>query len=415
MTSQSQHGQTLLLTDIHDASSAKVLTRAHFSTQAGGSTYDEAWLQNLIMFHPGLIPVGQIEPAFSEMVPTCTELPMRAGFVDNLFLTPSGDIALIECKLWRNPEARRKVIAQIIDYASEMKSWGYETLQSAVRRARKFGLADSSASLRLYDMVSAGREVDEATFHDAISRNLRRGRFLLLIVGDGIREGVETMTEFLQHNAGLHFTLSIIELALFEVPTGGYIAQPRVLARTTNIDRGVVTLKDSRMEVQMQPGNSQDAAPRVTTITQENFFEALDRVSPGVSGRVGRFLEKVAPYNVQADYNVKTLTLRWHAEDGKTWNLGTIVTSGEVWFEYHATQARNLNRLDASKEYLNNIAAFVPGAALKETKSRTAWNVADRNGHALRIDALTMDETRSEAWIHAIAAFQQKIAESSED
>jgi len=46
------------------------------------------------------------------------------------------------------------------------------------------------------------------------------------------------MVEFLQQHAGLHFTLAIVEWALFEAPTGGYIAQPRVLAKTTNIDRG---------------------------------------------------------------------------------------------------------------------------------------------------------------------------------
>jgi hypothetical protein len=415
MPNQSQYGETLLLRDIHDATSAKALTRIHFSAQPGGSLYDEAWLQNLIMFHPGLVPVGQIEPAFLEMVPICTELPMRAGFVDNVFVTPSGDIALVECKLWRNPEARRKVIAQIIDYASELQTWDYEALESAIQRARAFGMAEGSSFGKLYEAVSAGQDIDEVGFHDAVSRNLKRGRFLLLIVGDGIREGVETMAEFLQQNAGLHFTLSIVELALFEVPTIGYIAQPRVLARTTNIDRGVVTLTDSRMQVVLTSVDSRDVAPRATSITQEHFFETLDQISPGVSGKVERFLQELAPYNVQADYNVKTLTLRWHAEGGGSWNLGTIVTSGEVWFDYHATQARNLNRLDASKEYLNGIAAFVPGAALKETKSRTAWNVADRNGHALRIEALLADETRRAAWVCAVAIFQQKVSESPEE
>src|SRR4029079_16508740 len=138
----------------------------------------------------------------------------------------------VECKLWRNPEARRKVLAQIIDYASELKTWDYEALESAMR-ARAFGVPEGSSSANLFEAVSAGQEMDEVGFHDAVSRNLKRGRFLLLIVGDGIREGVETMTEFLQQNAGLHFTLSIIEVSLFEVPTVGYIAQPRILAKMT--------------------------------------------------------------------------------------------------------------------------------------------------------------------------------------
>jgi hypothetical protein len=44
-------------------------------------------------------------------------------------ITPNGDIAIIETKLWRNPDARRKVIAQILDYANELSKWTYEDMQ----------------------------------------------------------------------------------------------------------------------------------------------------------------------------------------------------------------------------------------------------------------------------------------------
>jgi len=37
--------------------------------------------------------------------------------IDNLFLTPTGDIILVETKLWSNAEARREVAAQALDYA----------------------------------------------------------------------------------------------------------------------------------------------------------------------------------------------------------------------------------------------------------------------------------------------------------
>ena len=65
-----------------------------------------------------------------------------------------------------------------------------------------------------------------------------------MIVGDGIREGVESLTGFLQQHAGFHFRLAIVDLALFELPTGGYIVQPRVIAKTTNIERGIVKLDE---------------------------------------------------------------------------------------------------------------------------------------------------------------------------
>lgn len=62
--------------------------------------------------------------------------------------------------------------------------------------------------------------VDEQRFHDALTANLRRGRFLLLIVGDGIREGVEAIAEYLQVHAGLHFSLGLVEMPIYLMPNG---------------------------------------------------------------------------------------------------------------------------------------------------------------------------------------------------
>jgi hypothetical protein len=202
MSTQTPYGETLFLSGFRADSSAEKLKRVHFSKNASeAAPYDEAWLQHLIMRHPSVLPVDQIEPAFTTQVPICVELPMRSGFLDNLLVTPRGDIALIECKLWRNPEARREVIAQIIDYAKDMSTWNYDTLQEAISRTKPLEASDGQGTRCLYELVSAKGEIDEASFHDAVSRNLKRGRFLLLIVGDGIREGVEGMAEFLQHDS----------------------------------------------------------------------------------------------------------------------------------------------------------------------------------------------------------------------
>jgi hypothetical protein len=119
MSKDTQYGCTLFIDDFK-AGASKPMKRIHFSKSAAQSAdYDEAWLQRLIMAHPRLLPVDQIEPAFADLVPICMELPTPSGYLDNLLVTASGDLALVECKLWRNPEARREVIGQIIDYAKE--------------------------------------------------------------------------------------------------------------------------------------------------------------------------------------------------------------------------------------------------------------------------------------------------------
>jgi hypothetical protein len=64
------------------------------------------------------------------------ELPTPAGYADNLYITETGNLALAECKLWRNPEARREVITQIIDYAHTLANWSYDELERAVRHGK---------------------------------------------------------------------------------------------------------------------------------------------------------------------------------------------------------------------------------------------------------------------------------------
>jgi hypothetical protein len=77
----------------------------------------EAFIQALVHDHPEVIPMADIAPPFMPLVSVCKELPTSAGPVNNLWLTPDGGIVLGECKLFRNPEARRQVIVQALDYA----------------------------------------------------------------------------------------------------------------------------------------------------------------------------------------------------------------------------------------------------------------------------------------------------------
>ncbi|HEX8383105.1 MAG TPA: hypothetical protein VF592_06995 [Sphingomonas sp.] len=206
--------------------------------------WSEAKVQALIQAHPACLPIREIDPLFADPVPLCTEMSTGAGPIDNVMITASGLPVLVECKLWRNPQARREVIGQILDYAKELSRWTASDLQREVsRRTGRTGNA-------VVDLVrEAGHQVDEIGFTDAVTLNLRRGRFLLLIVGDGIREGVEAITEYVQGQAGLHFTLGLVEMPIFTMPDGARLVAPRVVARTVNVTRTVIAVPDGNLVV----------------------------------------------------------------------------------------------------------------------------------------------------------------------
>src|SRR4030043_2148200 len=78
----------------------------------------ESELQKLLLESPQLINIGEIREGFSPLVLAIGEFDVGSGYVDTIGFTPEGDIALIECKLEKNPESKRKVIGQILEYAT---------------------------------------------------------------------------------------------------------------------------------------------------------------------------------------------------------------------------------------------------------------------------------------------------------
>lgn len=198
------------------------------------SGFDERWLQELLFQQPGCIPVREIDPHIGTLIPICMELETGSGPADILYVTPTGQLVIVETKLWRNSEARRTVVAQILDYAKELTAWSYEDL------VRQTAMASKMGPMHLLDSVNrAVPTLDEASFIDGINRSLRDGDFLLLIAGDGIRYGAETLVGFIERFGNLRFTLALLEVAAYSLPDQSTLLQPRILAKTELLTRTV--------------------------------------------------------------------------------------------------------------------------------------------------------------------------------
>ena len=231
---------------------------------------DEARLQEILFRHADILPLADIDPAYADPVPVCMELGTRAGSADALYLTPTGRIVLAEFKLWRNPGARREVIGQILDYARVLASWSYDDLERAVR---------SRTKRSPFDIVS---EVHGATqehvFIDNVARRLKHGEFLLLIIGDGIREGVEDIVAYVQEHSGLRFNLALVEAAVFRRAGGeDLIIQPRVLVRTELVPRTVLVRKTVSEETDDDPIEEHEPSPVTSAYLSEylRFWKAV--------------------------------------------------------------------------------------------------------------------------------------------
>jgi hypothetical protein len=265
--------------------------------------FSEAHLRDLLAETPSILPVRHFDRVFAGPVSLGTEFPVpRVGRIDALFLSPTGYLTITETKLWRNPEARRKVVAQVIDYAQRLTKWSYRDLESAFQERRA---ATGEAAISLFDHVCGASDeaVEEAEFVDSVNRCLRDGRFLLLVVGDGIREGVEDMAEALQQTPTLRYTLGLVELACYERPDagGGLLFVPHVVAKTKEITRAVVRIDvrhgdtDAVTVSAEVPSEVPSERPRrAGPLSEEEFYVFLGRsASPDSARRVGQFVDVI--------------------------------------------------------------------------------------------------------------------------
>jgi hypothetical protein len=249
----------------------------------GEKEISEGWLQQRLLECPELLPIDEIDPGFGPLIAVGCEVGTAVGPMDNLYISAQGTLTLVEAKLWRNPEARRQVIGQILDYAKELSRWSYDDLDAKAREV---------AGKSLWELVSGADNagLDESRFVDAVARNLKVGRFLLLIVGDGIREEMERLADFLQETPQLRFTLALVELQVYRLPNDErYLILPLIVGRTKEITRAVVRVASSdgaQVDVSLEivDDSGDEAGKKRRTLTQDEFFAGLANAGTSIEG-----------------------------------------------------------------------------------------------------------------------------------
>lgn len=229
------------------------LSRLPFMTDG----YNEAWLQEMIEDCPDLLPFGQFDGQYYPLICVGREIPVgpsdMRGFIDNLMISPSGSIVIVETKLFRNQESRRTVIAQIIEYAKELQKWDAEKLDRAIGEYtyRKYGQA-----YRVIDLMCKNGLLtysDDGSLTDSINTCLKEARFLLAIVGDGIRTGVMQLAEFLNETGSTPYNLALVALELY-ADGDATIIVPNLITRTSVIERNYYSLTPIRVEPKAPQG-----------------------------------------------------------------------------------------------------------------------------------------------------------------
>lgn len=306
--------------------------------------FTESWLQELLDHHPHILPVDEIEPVFWPLVSIGREIQTTAGSIDNLFISKAGYPVLVETKLWRNSEARREVLAQAIDYASALSTWTFEQLNEASEKKNKKGIIDLI-------QTAFDADTDELPSEETISKNLRLGRFLVLVVSDYIRSSLIDMLNYVNRYPHLATNVGLVELQCYTLPdhSDQLLVVPSIIARTEIVERSIV-----QVNIQPQVAHTisvdqikadKDEKKARQALTEDAYWEGLQQSSMEYVKPAKQIFDHFGKYpEIVLKMRQSAIVARMNLPDSdQRISLFFINTSGilECWYKDVCNQLEN--------------------------------------------------------------------------
>lgn len=256
--------QTVFVADVRGAKPLKGRYERKTAAEVG---FKEEWLQRAVAqdIELALSPCregGLIGPRNKEKwILWGKEVSVReAGgiTIDVLILSEFGRIGIIETKLAHNPEARREVVAQVLEYAIHLPSVSIEQLPPIP--------------------VMGGRPFVD---HDTVKEKLLEGDYLLIIAGDELDPRATKLSNALLGKHIIYgWDLALVEVAVFEQNTGfkkkDYLLVPLLIGVVAVEQRNVVRVI---IDEHRTRANVEQVAGPVTVNRQkwdeERFFDEV--------------------------------------------------------------------------------------------------------------------------------------------
>jgi hypothetical protein len=171
-------------------------------------------LQKLLAETPSLIPISEIRENSSPLVAAVREVGLPgSGSTDILAFNPEGDIVVVECKLSKSTEIKRKVIAQLLEYGAYLWGMTYEDLDNLILNRVNQNLTD------LVAQATGDPSWDENEFRSRIQGKLEQGEFILIIAVDEMNEELARTIRFLNECGTPNFAFTSLEMRRFQKKT----------------------------------------------------------------------------------------------------------------------------------------------------------------------------------------------------
>jgi len=310
--------------------------------------FTERYLQELLVSHPELLPVETLRPDVGDLLCIGREVSTQgSGNIDNLYLSTGGYVVVVETKLWRNPESRREVLSQVLDYVKVLVTRDFNWLETTWNSFCDQRKIDHQPLLSaLADLASD--DFDEAEFIDRVQGGIDRGDVIALIVGDGIQTRLQQLVAHLcRDSAHLRYSLGLVALRCYELgDNGDLLVMPELLQEVESIQRAHVRIDISealkgKIDVVsvVEPDPVVDPKGKRRTLSEDSLFTQLaEYLNQKELEKLQRFIHDLYDMGIEPEFKSAALMLKVPdpTEESVGISLMAIEREGRVYNPDHA-------------------------------------------------------------------------------
>jgi len=173
---------------------------------------EESYLQEYIQNNPESIPIYEIEEDRKLFVAK-REFPTNSGPIDALAIDQTGDIYIVETKLYKNPD-KRTVVAQALDYGAAL--WrhlsSFDELVDILNQETqmKFNLIFQDKAKEFFELDDDQMEA----MLDTMQKNLNAGNIRFVILMDKVDERLKDLIIYINQNS--QFDIFAVQLEYYK-------------------------------------------------------------------------------------------------------------------------------------------------------------------------------------------------------
>jgi len=292
----------------------------NFKTLESKLFESEKELQNLTIKYPELLSL--LSQSESPPVLISDEVRISTGRIDNFLVDNEAIPILIEVKERSNIELKRKVVGQLLDYASTISNdlieMNFE--EEIISSCRKHSFDEIEVLNNLY------QNYEKEEFWEIFSKNLKNNRFKLVVLADKFYPSTERIIQYLnQETQNTNFIG--LELMKFEINENTVIV-PKLIGSTYFSSNSKLSSK---------------------SLNDENVF--LEQISANKVSSSLDLIDRLDEWAVEKQLHFKyndgkTATRQYRFDNDKNTLLCSTTSKGEISF-----RLGELNKILSTEEY----------------------------------------------------------------